>query len=129
MSSLHLSIGHGKNHQIQSKSNFKLIRIHLPLSYVKNTQVQGLFTNKFNCKYTDFNEDLLRYSTVVTPLIQSLWSLEAADANTADIFLFWLASAATLKDLFDQNNNKTGIPHSLTNEVMEIYNKHYEEFF
>ena len=102
---------------------------NLPLSYVKNTNVQGLFSNKFNRRYNDFNEDLLRYSTVVAPLIQSLWSLEAAHANAADVFVFWLASAATLKDLFDQDDNKTGIPRSLANEVTEIYNKRYEEFF
>ena len=95
----------------------------------QNTQVQGLFANKFNCKYNDFSEDLLRYSTVVAPLIRSLWSLEAAHANAADVFIFWLACAVTLKDLFDQDVNKTGIPQSLANEVTEIYNKRYEEFF
>jgi hypothetical protein len=97
---------------------FKVRKIHdyqrfLTALYVKNTQVQGLFANKFNRKYNDFEEDLLRYSTVVAPLIRSLWSLEAAHANAADVFLFWLASAATLKDLFDQDADKTGIPRSL----------------
>ncbi|KAF8817235.1 hypothetical protein BYT27DRAFT_7075277 [Phlegmacium glaucopus] len=92
-------------------------------------KVQGLFANKFNRKYNDFSEDLLQYSTVVAPLIRSLWSLEAAHANTADVLIFWLASAATLKDLFDQDVDKTGIPRSLANEVTEIYNKRYEEFF
>ena len=65
----------------------------------------------------------------MAPLIRSLWSLEAAHANAADVFIFWLASAATLKDLFEQDVNKTGIPRSLANEVTGIYNKHYEEFF
>lgn len=97
--------------------------------YSQNTQVQGLFANKFNRKYNDFSEDLLRYSTIVAPLIRSLWSLEAAHANAADVFIFWLASAATLKDLFDQEFDKTGIPRSLANQVTEIYNKRYEEFF
>ena len=102
---------------------------YLTVFYIQNTQVQGLFANKFNRKYNDFSEDLLRYSTVVAPLIRSLWSLEAAHANAADVFIFWLASAATLKDLFDQGVDKTGIPRSLANEVTEIYNKRYEEFF
>ncbi|KAF8153915.1 ribonuclease H-like domain-containing protein [Crassisporium funariophilum] len=95
----------------------------------KNTQVQGLFANKFNRKYNDFGEDLLWYITVVAPLIRSLWSLEAAHANAADVFIFWLASAATLKDLFDKDIEKTGIPQSLANEVTAIYNKRYKEFF
>ena len=97
--------------------------------YSQNTQAQGLFANKFNHKYNDFSEDLLRYSTIVAPLIRSLWSLEAAHANAADVFIFWLASAATLKDLFDKDLGETGIPRSLANEVTEIYNKRYEEFF
>ena len=63
------------------------------------------------------------------PLIRSLWSLEASHANAADVFIFWLASAATLKDLFDQDFNKTGIPRTLANEVTGIYNKRYGEFF
>lgn len=65
----------------------------------------------------------------MAPLIRSLWSLEAVHANAADVFIFWLASAATLKDLFEQDVNKIGIPRSLANEVTGIYNKHYEEFF
>jgi len=99
--------------------------IHCP----QNTQVQGLFANKFNRKYNDFGEDLLRYSTIVAPLIRSLWSLEAAHANAADVIIFWLASAATLNDLFNQDVNKTGIPCTLANEVTEIYNTLYKEFF
>jgi hypothetical protein len=66
---------------------------------------------------------------LLLPLIHSLWSLEAAHANAADIFIFWLAIAATLKDLLNQDVNKTGIPRSLANQVTEIYNKRYEEFF
>ncbi len=96
---------------------------------IQNTQVQGLFANKFNRKYKDFEDDLLRYSTVVAPLIRSLWSLEATHANAADVFIFWLASAATLKFLLDQDVDKTGIPRSLANKVTEIYNKRYDEFF
>lgn len=128
MSSFHPQFGHLQNYQIQSEPYFiiDMTMTYLTILYSQNTQVQGLFANKFNWKYNDFSEDLLRYSTIVAPLIRSLWSLEAAHANAADVFIFWLAM---LKDLFDQDVDKTGIPQSLANEVTEIYNKRYEEFF
>jgi hypothetical protein len=130
MSSVHLRLGHVKNYQIQSKLHLiSCENKYFDLLHPQNTQVQGHFANKFNRKYNDFSEDLLRYSTIVAPLIRSLWSLEAAHANAADVFIFWLASAATLNDLFDEDVNKTGIPHTLVNEVTEIYNTCYEEFF
>ena len=132
MSSFHSWFGHVKNYQIQSEPYFIIDIKTLPYSILtisQNNQVQSLFANKFNRKYNDFSEDLLRYSTIVAPLIRSLWSLEAAHANAADVFIFWLASAATLKKLFDEDIDKTGIPQTLANEVTEIYNKRYEEFF
>lgn len=62
-------------------------------------------------------------------IIRSLWSLEAAHANAADVFIFWLACAATLKDLFSKGPDITGIPNSLAEAVIAIFNKRYAEFF
>ncbi|KAF9539892.1 hypothetical protein CPC08DRAFT_651083, partial [Agrocybe pediades] len=70
-----------------------------------------------------------QYTTIVTPLIRSLWSLEAAHANASDVFIFWLSMAATLKQLFDKDANITGIPRSLATDVTTIYNNRYAEFF
>jgi hypothetical protein len=85
--------------------------------------------NRGSDKYNNFERHMLWYTTIVAPLIRSLWSLEAAHANAADVFVFWLAIAATLKDLFSKGEDQTGIPASLANEVTEIYNKRYAEFF
>lgn len=91
--------------------------------------MQSLFANRTSDKYHKFETGLLQYTTTVAPLIRSLWSLEAAHANASDVFIFWLAVAATLKDLFDQGAENTGISVSLANEIIAVYNKRYTEFF
>lgn len=85
-----------------------------------------------NCgsgKFNDFEMHLLWYTNIVAPLIRSLWSLEAAHANASDVFVFWLAAGATLNNLFSKDVKETGIPRGLANQVTEIYNARYREFF
>ena len=88
-----------------------------------------MFANWASGKYVEFEWSLLQYITIVAPIIQSLWSLEAAHANTADVFVFWLTSAATLWDLFAKGTATMGIPMSLMEAVIAIFNKCYKEFF
>ena len=88
-----------------------------------------MFANRALGKYVEFEWSLLQYITIVAPIIRSLWSLEAAHANAADVFVFWLASAATLRDLFAKGTATTGIPTSLAEAVIAIFNKRYKEFF
>ncbi|KAG1891136.1 ribonuclease H-like domain-containing protein [Suillus subluteus] len=84
----------------------------------KNTKIQGMFMNRASGKYGEFEQSILQYITIVAPIIRSLWSLEAAHANTSDVFIFWLAIIATLNDLFSKGPNVTA-----------IINKRYCEFF
>jgi hypothetical protein len=88
-----------------------------------------MFMNRASGKYNEFEQVLLQYITIVAPIIRSLWSLEAAHANASDVYIFWLAIAATLNDLFSKGTNVTGIPVSLAREVTAIFNKRYKEFF
>lgn len=89
-----------------------------------------MFSAQASEKYNKFERLLLCYTTIVAPLICSLWSLEAAHANASDVFVFWIAAAAALYDLFVvQKESETGIPHLLTVKVIAIYNSRYEEFF
>jgi|SRR5882762_4799270 len=88
-----------------------------------------MFMNCASSKYSEFEQSLLQYITIVAPLIWSLWSLEAAHVNAADVFVFWLACVATLRHLFSKGSNVTGIPTSLAEAVIEIFNKCYKEFF
>lgn len=88
-----------------------------------------MFANRASDKYADFERHMLWYIALVEPLIRSLWSLEAAHANASDVFVFWLAAAATLDDLFNKNIQETGLPRLLVDQVTEIYNTRYKEFF
>ena len=88
-----------------------------------------MLANRASGKYGDFERHMLWYINIVAPLIRSLWSLEAAHANASDVFVFWLAAAATLNDLFSKSLDETGIPRELANQVTTIYNSRYEEFF
>lgn len=88
-----------------------------------------MLVNRASGKYGDFERHILWYINIVAPLIQSLWSLEAAHANASDVFVFWLAAAATLDDLFSKSIRETGIPRELSNQITSIYNARYEEFF
>ncbi|KAG6379575.1 hypothetical protein JVT61DRAFT_10079 [Boletus reticuloceps] len=73
--------------------------------------------------------DMNMYTTIVAPLIRSVWALEAAHANASDVFVFSLAIGATLKDLFAQGQDKTGIPLSLVKHVTVTYNTRWKQFF
>jgi len=84
-----------------------------------------MFTNRASGKYIKFEWSLLQYITIVAPIIWSLWLLEAAHANAADVFVFWLASAVTLQDLFAKDTAAMGIPISLAEAVISIFNKCY----
>jgi hypothetical protein len=95
-------------------------------SVFQNTKVQSLLLS--HAKYTEFEHQLQVYKEIVAPLIRSLWSLEAAHANASDVLLFWLASAATLKNLFDKRET-IGLSDEMADAVTGIYNKRYEEFF
>ncbi|KAG2051295.1 hypothetical protein BDR06DRAFT_973827 [Suillus hirtellus] len=54
------------------------------------------------------------------PFIYSLWSLEASHANASDVFVFWLAIAVTLEELFTKGEDQTGIPVSLVQCITAI---------
>ncbi|EPS96167.1 hypothetical protein FOMPIDRAFT_1095199, partial [Fomitopsis schrenkii] len=72
---------------------------------------------------------LLQYTTIGEPICRSLWSLEASDANASDVFVFFTAIGASLKELFAKDQDETGIPVALANKVVNIFNDRYDEFF
>ncbi|KAJ3512736.1 hypothetical protein NMY22_g15246 [Coprinellus aureogranulatus] len=78
--------------------------------------------------FHDFETALLEYVTIIEPLIRSLWSLEAAHANGSDVFLFWLASAASLKARLTQTNPELVRPE-VAKKVVKVFNYRYHKFF
>ncbi|KAJ3753918.1 ribonuclease H-like domain-containing protein [Lentinula raphanica] len=76
-----------------------------------------------------FRQSLHAYTTIIDPVIRALWSLEAADANASDVFVFWLAIAGYLDEMMKRPEGATGIPANVTPEVKSIYNTRYNAFF
>ncbi|KAG1766267.1 ribonuclease H-like domain-containing protein [Suillus occidentalis] len=92
-----------------------------------NRKVKDMFLNRR--AFQTLEQDLGTYVMLVGPFIRSLWSLEASHANASDVFVFWLAIAATLEELFAKGEEQTGIPVSLARCVTAIFNSRWKEFF
>ncbi len=75
----------------------------------------------------EFQLALKQYSTIIGPLARSLWALEAAQTNAADVYMFWLAIAAELRDIFSRPED-TGIEQELAKKIIHIFLRRYKEF-
>ncbi|KAJ3792212.1 ribonuclease H-like domain-containing protein, partial [Lentinula aff. detonsa] len=75
-----------------------------------------------------FKLNLLQYTRIVDPLARSLWSLEAQESTMGDVYLFYMAIGAELKDLFEMGEKRTGIDVTLAQKITKIFNKRYREF-
>jgi hypothetical protein len=95
----------------------------------QSVDLQDMFAFPASGQLGQFEQSIVHYNNIVAPFIWALWSLEAADTNASDVYVFWLAIAANLNNLFKKGMQKTGISLLLSNAVMEIYNKRYIEFF
>ncbi|KAI0311270.1 ribonuclease H-like domain-containing protein, partial [Amylostereum chailletii] len=94
----------------------------------KNKSAQSLFASR-SLDYAVFELDLGRFVAITEPLARSTWALESSHANAADVYVFWLACAAQYRELFAKGEDQTGISMELANEVIDIFNDHFDEFF
>lgn len=85
--------------------------------------------SRLSVNYSKLELGLLQYTTIGEPICRSLWSLEASDANASDVFVFFTAIRASLKELFAKDPDETGIPAALANKIVNIFNDRYDEFF
>ncbi|TFK52817.1 hypothetical protein OE88DRAFT_1606346, partial [Heliocybe sulcata] len=95
----------------------------------RSKKVQDLFTNRTSTTYQIFELGLIQYIHTVAPFIRSLWVLESSEANASDVYVFWLATGATLTNLFSKPEDVSGIPRRLAENIIEIYNRRFKEFF
>ena len=72
---------------------------------------------------------MLKYITLVTCIARALWSLEATTASPSDAFVFWLAIAHVLDDIFKKPEKMTGISSKLAGHVRAVFNARYGQFF
>lgn len=75
-----------------------------------------------------FERELSAYNLVACPFARSIKALEATDSNAADVFIFWLAIAASLRKLFDEDEAVTAIAPGCAASVTEIVNRRYKQF-
>ncbi|KAK0477282.1 ribonuclease H-like domain-containing protein [Armillaria novae-zelandiae] len=92
---------------------------------IKNKEVMTAFTGQR--ANLEFQLALKQYSTIIGPLARSLWALEAAQTNAADVYMFWLAIAAELRDLFSCPED-TGIEPELAKKIIHIFLRRHKEF-
>jgi hypothetical protein len=69
--------------------------------------------------------ELATYTSIMAPIARSIKALEGRAANAADVYIFWLAIAATLQKLFLQDKD---INKEVTRKVTTIVNRRYKEF-
>ncbi|KAH9858440.1 ribonuclease H-like domain-containing protein [Lenzites betulinus] len=74
-----------------------------------------------------FEQALTQYTSILAPIARAIKSLEATDATAADVFVFWLGIASTLRDLFARPEEETGISSELAQKITGIVNKRYKE--
>jgi len=96
-----------------------------------NHTVQGIEIGLFQRRSrltTEYMNDLTVYTSVMAPIARSIKALESRAANAADVFVFWLGIAASLRSLFSEPSHITGITSELAGKVTRVVNRRYKEF-
>ncbi|CDO73140.1 hypothetical protein BN946_scf185007.g195 [Trametes cinnabarina] len=73
-----------------------------------------------------FEQELTWYTTILAPITRSIKSLKTTDTTAADVYIFWLGIASTLRKLFAWPQEQSGIPSDLTKKIIRIINKRYK---
>lgn len=69
--------------------------------------------------------ELATYTSIMAPIARSIKALEGRATNAADVYIFWLAIAASLRELFKRDQD---IDKVLAEKVTVIVNRRYKEF-
>lgn len=94
--------------------------------YQRNESIQNFCSDKR--AVNEFEIILYQYIAIIGPIARSLWSLEASTTNASDVYVFWLAIAATLKDLFTSSKMKLSLENELIHSVVQIFNRRWKRF-
>lgn len=76
----------------------------------------------------DFAFEVSRYNQIARPFALSIKSIEHLDVTAADVYVYWLAIATSLRNLFDKSPSETGIPLGLQQDITTIVNRRYKQF-
>ncbi|CDO73916.1 hypothetical protein BN946_scf185016.g73 [Trametes cinnabarina] len=73
-----------------------------------------------------FEQELTRYTTILAPIARAIKSLEATDTTAADVYMFWLGIASSLRELFARPQGQSGVSPDLAKKITGIVNKRYK---
>ena len=85
----------------------------------------GLFVRQYSNAHMAYVRELATYTSIMAPIARSIKALEGRAANAADVYIFWLAIAASLRKLFMQDKD---IDAGVARNVTVIVNRRYKEF-
>ena len=85
----------------------------------------GLLARQHSRATTAYTNELATYTSIMAPIARSIKALEGRAANAADVYIFWLAIAASLRNLFTRDDE---IDKVLAGKVTAIVNRRYKEF-
>lgn len=68
----------------------------------------GLFTRQHSKANLTYVGELAAYTSIMAPIARSIKALEGRAANAADVYIFWLAIAASLQKLFSRDGDIDG---------------------
>lgn len=72
-----------------------------------------------------YTNELATYISIMAPIARSIKALEGRAANASDVYIFWLAIAASLRNLFAHDGD---VDEELAGKVTAIVNRRYKEF-
>ncbi|KAI0764434.1 ribonuclease H-like domain-containing protein [Irpex lacteus] len=75
----------------------------------------------------EFRLMLDRYIAVTEPLAKSIECIEGASTNACDVYVFWIASIASIRDALQ--NEDLDFPAEVCEEICYIVNSRWREFF
>jgi hypothetical protein len=85
----------------------------------------GVFMRQHSKANTTYMRELTTYTSIMAPIARSIKALEGRAANAADVYIFWIAIAASLQKLFLEDEDIDG---ELAHQVTAIVNRRYKEF-
>ncbi|RXW11937.1 hypothetical protein EST38_g13918 [Candolleomyces aberdarensis] len=110
------------------QQNLQAIRELCSEGVIEFPEYNEYFVNSPECPSLapyEFEIALSQLVSVGQPLARAIECLEAASTNPADVFLYWIAVTAKVKDVL----STCRIPNEVCQQVRKIVNRRWKEFF
>ncbi|KAJ7078266.1 hypothetical protein C8R44DRAFT_97413 [Mycena epipterygia] len=75
--------------------------------------------------FQDFNLELQQLCHILEPIARAIKCLEGIEVTVGDVFKFYVAISAVLRDFFEENS--LSVPTHVQEQVCSIFNKRYDE--